>query len=112
MHRAEARRGGASGLRVGGWTALGRSERRGRPAGSGLPRGELVWVGTWGGRVGQELGWMGMGWGHRWLTSTWVIQYVLAEGGGGGGEAAVRGWGSAHVAQERLVDADEKMVTQ
>ena len=40
------------------------------------------------------------------------IQYILTKGGGGGGEAAVRGWGSAHVAQERLVDVDEKMVTQ
>ena len=36
----------------------------------------------------------------------------MTKGGCGGGEAAVRGWGSAHVAQERLVDVDEKMVTQ
>ena len=69
-------------------------------------------VGAWGGGVGQGLGWVGMGWGHRWLTPALGIQYILTKGGGGGGEAAVRGWGSAHVAQERLVDVDEKMVTQ
>ena len=91
---------------------MGRSERRGRPAGSGLPRGELVWVGMGDGRVGQGLGWMGMGRGHRRLTPALGIQYILPKGGCGGGEAAVCGWGSTHVAQERLADADEKMVTQ
>ena len=55
---------------------------------------------------------MGMGRGHRRLTPALGIQYILPKGGCGGGEAAVRGWGSAHVAQERLVDVDEKMVTQ
>ena len=42
----------------------------------------------------------------------WVIKYILTKGGGGGGEAAIRGWGSAHVARERLVDVDERVVTQ
>ena len=47
-----------------------------------------------------------------WLTPALGIQYILTKGGGGGGEAAVRGWGSAHVARVRLMDVDEKMVTQ
>ena len=61
--------------------------------------------------MGPGLDWMGMGQRYRRLASALGIQYILAEGGCGGGEAAVRGRGSAHVAQERLVDVGEKLVT-
>ena len=37
-----------------------------------------------------------------------VVEYVLTKGGGGGSEAAVRGWGSAHAARERLVGVGRK----
>ena len=84
------RREGAGGLRISGWSALGRYQRM----------------------MGPGLAWMGMGWRYRWLASALGIQYVLAKGGCSDGEAAVRGRGSAHVALERLVDVDGKLVTQ
>ena len=62
--------------------------------------------------MGQGLGWAGMGREHRWLTPALGIQYILTKGGGGGGEAAVRGWGSAHAERERLVGVGEKVVTK
>ena len=70
-------------------------------------RGMSVWVGVCGGWVGQRLGRAGREGGHWWLPTALVVNYILTKSGGGGSEAAVRGWGSAHAERERLTGVSE-----